>query len=166
MLFPFTACTHERAHACAYVHPLLLWCHGSWVHTSRAVSTILKGSCRSRTFPTGRNREQLTPRRIFRLFLLQRFPIFPPVFIPSLSLSSFISLLHTYYSISFTPISAFRRGNQCGEYVHMGRVCLPSKRWRETRARGEIREVGKMEEQNGRRRRQLEATETSCIPGH
>lgn len=85
-----------RTDACVYAHPLL------WMHTSRAVSTILKGS--RRTFPARRNREQLTPRRLSIPFP-QRFSLFPPShpLIPS---------------ISSPPVSAFHRRNQYGEYVY------------------------------------------------
>lgn len=67
------AYARTRTDACVYAHPLL------WMHTSRAVSTILKGS--RRTFPARRNREQLTPRRL-------SIP-FPPTLLPPFPLSTF-----------------------------------------------------------------------------
>lgn len=70
---------HERARTCVYhAHPLL------WMHTSRAVSTILKGS--RRTFPARRNREQLTPRRL-------SIPFPPTLLPPFLSFHLFTLLL-------------------------------------------------------------------------
>lgn len=140
------AYARTRTDACVYAHPLL------WMHTSRAVSTILKGS--RRIFPARRNREQLTPRRLSIPFP-QRFSL-PSLFPPSHPLIP---------SISSPPVSAFHRRNQYGEYVYTHIYIYTRRAIRDrARARGEESEVGKMED--GRRRRQLEATETSCIPGH
>lgn len=144
---------HERARTCVYhAHPLL------WMHTSRAVSTILKGS--RRTFPARRNREQLTPRRL-------SIPFPPTLLPPFLSFHLFTLLLLP------SPLPPFPRftveTNAANTYIS---VCVYiyiymytrraiRDRARDARARGGIRGG-----EDGRRRRQLEATETSCIPGH
>ena len=158
MLFPFRwVCTHERAHAFRTRSPLcsVACVEAPGVHTSRAVSTILKGSCRSRTFPAGRNREQLTPRLhplSLRLF---------PSSVSSYAYPSSLSIFRVTGS-RFLSFPRFVVGNQCGEctYTQWRRVCLPSAR-REQEERNQ-----RGGEEDGRRRRQLEATETSCIPGH
>lgn len=113
------AYARTRTDACVYAHPLL------WMHTSRAVSTILKGS--RRTFPARRNREQLTPRRLSIPFP-QRFSL-PSLFPPSHPLIP---------SISSPPVSAFHRRNQYGEYVYTRIYTRRAIRDR-ARARGGVR---------------------------
>lgn len=113
------AYARTRTDACVYAHPLL------WMHTSRAVSTILKGS--RRTFPARRNREQLTSRRLSIPFP-QRFSL-PSLFPPSHPLIP---------SISSPPVSAFHRRNQYGEYTHIYIYTRRAIRDR-ARARGGVR---------------------------
>lgn len=170
MLFPFALGARTNARS-VHAHPFArLPASKLRVHTSRAVSTILKGSCRSRTFPAGKE-----PRTTYSpppppsppcpfptAFVLRLFP--PPSLCLSHALPDLVS--------SRFRVSSWR--NQCGEYVHTQwerdgpRLCLPSeetpskRRDQRERERGGCRE----EEGDGRRRRQLEATETSCIPGH
>lgn len=148
---PFSLGVRTNAHTrSVHAHPFApLPASKLRVHTSRAVSTILKGSCRGvEHFLQGGTANNLLAPTL------------------SSSLSAFVlRLFFRLLSVPPTCFLSFPRlaveTNAVSTYTQWRRAASAC-RARDAEQEEKIRVVGRM----GRRRRQLEATETSCIPGH
>lgn len=150
---PFSLGARTNAHTrSVHAHPFApLPASKLRVHTSRAVSTILKGSCRGvEHFLQGGTANNLllasTLTSSLSAFVLRLFPSF-------VSSLSFVRVTGS----RFLPFPRFAvETNAVSTYTQWRRATSAC------RARGE----NQRGREDGRRRRQLEATETSCIPGH